>query len=84
MGGLGIRSQGSALAWFSGVVFLCNMIETAVWPQGLLDACMAMIPQVGGDSTPLHSLSILPVRPPSAPSNLRSGLDLFSVWGVVS
>ena len=52
------------LAWFSGLAILLNMVEaTAVWPQGLLDACIAMIAKADGDSTPLgqRSLSVLPL-----------------------
>ena len=52
------------LAWFSGPAVLLNIVETtAVWPQGLLDAYIAMLPKVDGDSTPLgqHLLCVLPV-----------------------
>ena len=37
--------------------------ETGVWPDGLLDAYVAMIPKSGGDATPLgqRPLSVLPV-----------------------
>ena len=42
------------LPWFSGLAILLNMVEsTEVWPQGLLDAYVAMIPEADGDSTPL-------------------------------
>ena len=42
------------LAWFSGLALLLNMVEiSGVWLQGLLEACIAMIPKVDGDSTPL-------------------------------
>ena len=36
---------------------------TGIWPQGLLDAYIAMIPKADGDSTPLGQwpLSVLPV-----------------------
>ena len=39
------------------------MPASAVWPQGLLDAYIAMIPKTDGDSTPLgqRALSVLPV-----------------------
>ena len=41
------------LAWFSELAVLLSLVEsTAVWPQGLLGAYIAMIPKVGGDSTP--------------------------------
>ena len=47
------------LAWFSGLAILLNMVETsAVWPQGLLDAYMTMIPEV--DGTPLLWVSAPP------------------------
>ena len=52
------------LAWFSGLAILLNLVEpTAVWPQGLLDAYIAMIPEADGDSTPLgqRPLSVFPV-----------------------
>ena len=37
--------------------------DTGVWPDGLLDACIAMIPKTDGDATPLgqRPLSVLPV-----------------------
>ena len=41
-----------------------QLVETTpVWPQGLLDAYIAMIPKVDGDSTPLgqRPLCVLPV-----------------------
>ena len=42
------------LACFSGLAILLTLVETsAVSPQGLLDAYIAMIPGVDGDSTPL-------------------------------
>ena len=52
------------LPWFSGVAMLLGLVETTgVWPQGLLDACIAMIPKVDGDSTPpgQRPLGVLPV-----------------------
>ena len=50
------------LPWFSGFAILLNMVEsTGIWPQGLLDAYIAMIPKADGDSTPLgqRPLSVL-------------------------
>ena len=42
------------LPWFSGLASLLELIEaTGVWPQGLLDAHIAMIPKADSDSTPL-------------------------------
>ena len=52
------------LPWFSGLAILLELVETSgVWLEGLLDACIAMIPKVDGDSTPLgqRPLSVLPV-----------------------
>ena len=42
------------LPWFSGLAILLNLVETTgTWPQGLLDACIAMIPKADGDTAPL-------------------------------
>ena len=52
------------LPWFSGLAILLELVEsTGNWPQGLLDAYIAMIPKADGDSTPLgqRPLSVLPV-----------------------
>ena len=52
------------LPWFSGLAILLELVEsTGIWPQGLLDAYIAMIPKADGDSTPLgqRPLSVLPV-----------------------
>ena len=53
-----------SLPWFSGLAILLELVEsTGTWPQGLLDAYIAMIPKADGDSTPLVNgpLSVLPV-----------------------
>ena len=45
-------------------LFFLNLVETTgIWPQGLLDAYIAMIPKADGVSTPLGQLplSVLPV-----------------------
>ena len=52
------------VAWFDGLAkILTRVEETGVWPDGLLDAYIAMIPKVDGDATPLgqRPLSVLPV-----------------------
>ena len=52
------------LPWFSGLAVLSELVETSgIWPQGLLDAYIAMIPKADGDSTTLgqRPLSVLPV-----------------------
>ena len=51
-------------SWFDGFArIFAKVEELGVWPEGLLDAYIAMIPKVGGDSTPLGQrlLSVLPV-----------------------
>ena len=63
--GWGWRELKSLLApWFDGLArILAKVEELGVWPERLLDAYIAMIPKVGGDSTPLGQrlLSVLPV-----------------------
>ena len=42
------------LPWFSGLAILLELVEsTGTWPQGPLDAYIAMIPKADGDATPL-------------------------------
>ena len=49
----GMRFKALPLPWFSGLAILLELVETSgVWPQGLLDAYIDMIPKVDGDSTP--------------------------------
>ena len=53
-----------SLPWFSGLAILLELVEsTGVWPHGLLDSYVAMIPKADGDSTPLgrRPFSVLPV-----------------------
>ena len=53
-----------SLPLFSGFAILLELVEsTGVWPQGFLDAYVAMIPKADGDSTALgqRPLSDLPV-----------------------
>ena len=64
MGGHGMRLRPLPLPWFSGLAILLGLVEsTCIWPQGLLDAYIAMIPKADGDSTLLgqRPLSVLPV-----------------------
>ena len=52
------------VAWFDGLAkILTRVEETGVWPDGLLDAYITMIPKVDGDATPLgqRPLTVLPV-----------------------
>ena len=52
------------VAWFDNLArILAKVEELGVWPDGLLDAYITMIPKVDGDATPLgqRPLSVLPV-----------------------
>ena len=52
------------VSWFDGLARILTCVEDfGVWPDGLLDAYIAMIPKVDGDVTPLgqRTLSVLPV-----------------------
>ena len=52
------------LSWYVGLAWILRLVEdTGVWPDGLLDACITMIPKTDGDSTPLgqRPLCVLPV-----------------------
>ena len=52
------------VSWFDGLARILSCVEdSGIWPEGLLDACIAMIPKVDGDATPLgqRPLSVLPV-----------------------
>ena len=56
--------QSLPVPWFDGLArILAKVEELGVWPAGLLDAYIALILKVGGDSTPLgqRPLSVLPV-----------------------
>ena len=53
-----------SLSWFVGLALVLRQIETVgQWPQGLLDAYIAMIPKTECDSTPVgqRPLCVLPV-----------------------
>ena len=52
------------VSWFDELARILALVEdTGVWPDGLLDAYIAMIPKTDGDVTPLgqRPLSVLPV-----------------------
>ena len=52
------------VTWFDQLARILTLVEdTGVWPDGLLDAYIAMIPKTDGDATPLgqRPLSVLPV-----------------------
>ena len=51
-------------SWFYGLARILSKVEeTGVWPEGLLDAHIAVIPKTDGDGTPLgqRPLSVLPI-----------------------
>ena len=52
------------VSWYDGLARILTAVEnTGVWPDGLLDAYIAMIPKTDGDATLLgqRPLSVLPV-----------------------
>ena len=49
MVGLGTNLRLLPLPWFAGLAILVELVEsTGNWPQGLLDAYIAMISKAGG------------------------------------
>ena len=52
------------VSWYDELARILTKVEDfGVWPDGLLDAYIAMIPKTDGDSTPLgqRPLSVLPI-----------------------
>ena len=52
------------VSWFDELARILSKVEDlGVWPDGLLDAHIAMIPKSDGDATPLgqRPLSVVPV-----------------------
>ena len=52
------------LSWFDSLARILRLVEEqGIWPDGLLDAYIAMIPKSDGDATPLgqRPLCVLPV-----------------------
>ena len=52
------------VSWFDELARILSKVEDfGIWPDGLLDAYIAMIPKADGDSTPLgqRPLSVLPL-----------------------
>ena len=72
------------VSWFDGLArIFAKVEELGVWPEGLLDAYIAMIPEVGGDSTPLgqRPLSVLPVAYRIwASARMKELEDWFQSW----
>ena len=75
--------------WYDELARILTRVEdVGVWPDGLLDAYIAMVPKTDGDSTPLgqRPLSVLPVVYrvwASAKMSQLGYLTLSSVPGVV-
>ena len=47
------------VSWFDGLARILSCVEDfGVWPDGLLDAYIAMIPKVGGDAAPLGQVGV--------------------------
>ena len=75
------------VAWFDGLARIPTKVEDlGVWPDGLLDAYIAMIPKVDGDATPYRigaSAVMLQLEPwfrswvPSCVFSAGSGRSLF-------
>ena len=63
MVGVGGSSRPLPVAWFDRLSSTLTLVEVdVVWPEGLLDAYIAMIPKADGDSTPwVSGLCVLPV-----------------------
>ena len=72
------------VSWYDGLARILSTVEdTGVWPDGLLDAYIAMIPKTDGDATPLgqRPLSVLPVVYRVWASTRMSQLgDWFRSW----
>ena len=72
------------VSWFDGLARILSCVEdSGVWPDGLLDAYIAMIPKVDGDATPLgqRSLSVLSVVYRIwAPARMGQLEDWFRSW----
>ena len=52
------------VSWLDGLARILTKVEDiGVWPDGLLDAYIAMIPKTDGNATPLgqRPLTVLPV-----------------------
>ena len=72
------------VSWYDGLARIFSTVEdTGVWPDGLLDAYIAMIPETDGDATPLgqRPLSVLPIVYRIWASTLMGQLgDWFTSW----
>ena len=61
-------------AWYDRLTAILTLVEEdGVWPGGVLDAYISMIPKADGDSTPLGQppLCLLPLGIGDAPASKR-------------
>ena len=72
------------VSWFDGLARILPGVEdSGIWPEGLLDAYIAMTPKVDGNATPLgqRPLSVLPVVCRVwASARMRQLNDWFHSW----
>ena len=77
------------VAWFDGLAkILTRVEEIGVWPDGLLDAYITMIPKVDGDATPLgqRPLTMVQLEPwfkewvPSCVFSAGGGRSSVQAW----
>ena len=71
------------VSWFDGRARILSKLEdTGVWPEGLLDACVALISKADGDATSLgqRPLSVLPIAC-RIWASVRTGDSVFSAGG---
>ena len=64
MAGGGRELKVLPVSWFDELARILTKVEDfGVWPDGLLDAYIAMIPKTDGDSTPVgqRPLGVLPI-----------------------
>ena len=79
MAGVGGSSR---LCRFLGLMVVLVSWDTGVWPEGLLDACVALISKADGDATSLgqRPLSVLPIAC-RIWASVRTGDSVFSAGG---
>ena len=84
MVGVGGSLKVLPVSWFDELArILTKVEELGVWPDGLLDASITMIPKSDGDATPLgqRPLTVLPVVYRIWASTRMSQLDdWFRSW----
>ena len=65
------------VAWYDGFARVLSLVEDAgVWPDGLLDAYIALTPKTDGDATPLGQRPLIVFGPVLEWRSWRSGSSL--------